>query len=355
MRAGTSARKKTLNFYSLYGLVEVSERIWRTPQKSYLRRLPSALSITHRGYTQPLQRVLTDFGLDHSFATATAKVKEHHGFDIPVSSLRNYSVRNAQRIAKEADIKLRSGNSLPAQGVNSIVAEADGSMVAMVHFDGRSKDQRKNRQVAYHEVRLCACHATGTDRTMYRADIGTPERIGQIWNDCAKQAGRGLNTFVHAVGDGATWIEQQARSQLGCDRFLLDFYHVCEYLKAAEPACKPNKRWFTTQKKRLLSNRSDRVLNELTRHLEHPQQPDEEAPVRRAHRYLSNRPDSIDYQNSQNQSFPIGSGLIESAHKHVIQARMKIAGAAWLQPTAEAFIQTRAHRASEKWDCFWQN
>lgn len=103
-------------------------------------------------------------------------------------------------------------------------------------------------------MRLCACLSAGAKQTVYRAKIGSPEQIGQIWNQSAKDAGRGINTFVHVVGDGAAWIQQQADAVLKSDRFLLDFFHACEYLKAAEETCSQNNRWFDTQKKRLRRN-----------------------------------------------------------------------------------------------------
>jgi hypothetical protein len=317
--------------------------------------LPELLGITHRGYTQELQRVLTDFGLDQSFRLAAAKVEEHYGFEVPQSSLRRYAVDHAKRIAEQGDAQSESANCLAAQGVQGLIAQADGSMVAMVDFDGENPDQRKNRKVDYHEVRLCACQALGAEQTYYRAAIAEPDEFGRIWNQCAKDAGRGIDTFVHALGDGAPWIEQQAKSQLQCDRFLVDLYHLCEYLGAAEPACAENKHWLATQKNRLLRNRSDMVLDELKDHIEPPQLSDQQAPVRCAHRYLNNRTDQVDYKGSLEQEFPVGSGMIESGHKHVIQGRMKIPGAAWLRNTANAFIQARAHRASGRWTSFWKN
>ena len=82
--------------------------------------------------------------------------------------------------------------------------------------------------------------------------------------------------------------------------------------------------------------------------------PDEEAPVRKAYRYLSNREEQLDYQSAPDQELPIGSGLIESAHKHVIQARMKIPGAAWSIENAESIIRARAFRASGYWKDYWK-
>jgi hypothetical protein len=50
---------------------------------------------------------------------------------------------------------------------------------------------------------------------------------------------------------------------------------------------------------------------------------EEEAPVRNAHRYVSNRQDCLDYPRALALGLPIGSGMIESGHRHVLQARLK--------------------------------
>jgi hypothetical protein len=317
--------------------------------------LPELLGVNHRNYTTQLQRAMVDFGLDESFTGATKKLEEHYGFTVPVSSLRKYTITNAERIALGAESESGLANRLPAQGSAQLVAQTDGSMVPMVSFVGKSKDARKNRKVEYKEVRLCACQSKGQEQSFYRAKLGSPEQIGTLWAQCAKDAGRGVNTFVHVVGDGAAWIQQQAHSTLNCDRFVVDFFHTCDYLAAAEPTCATNNRWFATQKNRLKRGAGDLVIHELFEHLEPKHLPDEESPVRRAHRYLSNRTDQIDYKSTIEEELPIGSGLVESGNKHVVQARMKIAGAAWAPQNADAIIQARARRASGQWAQDWKN
>jgi hypothetical protein len=91
-----------------------------------MRVLPGLLGIGHRGYTLELQRAMTDFGLDHSFATATQKIAEHYGFDIPKSPLRKYTLGNAKRIGALAQVQCEPVNALPARGVEKLVAEVDG-------------------------------------------------------------------------------------------------------------------------------------------------------------------------------------------------------------------------------------
>ena len=81
--------------------------------------------------------------------------------------------------------------------------------------------------------------------------------------------------------------------------------------------------------------------------------PDATAPVRAARRYLANRRDALDYAGAIARELPIGSGLIESGHKHVLHARLKGAGTAWLPANADAIAQLRVLRANQHWDAFW--
>src|ERR1700688_2458984 len=54
---------------------------------------------------------------------------------------------------------------------------------------------------------------------------------------CAVRAGFGATSHVHAVGDGAPWIVGQVEEHFGAQgSYLIDFYHVCEYLSAAAKA-----------------------------------------------------------------------------------------------------------------------
>ena len=65
---------------------------------------------------------------------------------------------------------------------------------------------------------------------------------------------------------------------------------------------------------------------------------DADAPVRACHRYLSNRLDHLDYQGALATGLPIGSGEIESAHRYVVQQRLKRPGAWWTPDNAEAML-----------------
>lgn len=78
-------------------MVSISERIWRTATQSYLRPFTAFAGISHRGKSRRLQRVLADFGAEHSFARAGAHLQEHYGFSLGASAAREATLLHAKR------------------------------------------------------------------------------------------------------------------------------------------------------------------------------------------------------------------------------------------------------------------
>ena len=91
----------------------------------------------------------------------------------------------------------------------------------------------------------------------------------------------------------------------------------------------------------------------LAEHLEAEATPDEQAPVRAGHRYLNNRLEALDYSGALALGLPIGSGMIESGHRQVLQARLKKAGTAWLPDHADQLAHPRVLRANDQWLSLW--
>lgn len=300
-----------------------------------------------------LERVLTDFGCEHSFAHAAARVQEHYGFEISASAVREATLTHAQRATKKLEEHYQEPfRVLPSIGAEFVVAEADGSLICTVR-PGKRKDKRPRD---WKEIRLTAAQAQGKAETFYAATFNEVDEVGRRWGHCARSAGWGLNSQIHALGDGAEWIRLQSREVFGPQgSFLCDFFHVSEYLAAAAESCRarsPN-RWRRTQQARLKRGALKKVIEALAEHLEPAATPEEEAPVRNGHRYLTNRTDCLDYPRALKLGLPIGSGMIESGHRHVLQARLKKAGAAWLIEHADQIANLRVLRANRQWLTLW--
>jgi hypothetical protein len=303
-----------------------------------------------------LQRVLTDFGADESFEKGARKVKEHYGLEIGASAVRQTTLHHAQRIAQNLEVMWSEPfRALPAKGAEQLICEADGCFLRIV---GSNLPRKGKRPRDWTEVRVVAAQKKGDARAVFSATFGPLEQVGRCWGMVARLAGWALDTQVHGLGDGAEWICRQLREIFGKDaRYLIDFYHLMDYLAAAASSISrgKEKRWLHTQKRRLKKGQWKKVCAELRKHLEPEHRPEEEAPVRQAWRYMSNRPTSFDYHLALADGLPIGSGMIESSHGHLLQQRLKKNGMTWTIENAEVMTQLRVDRANERWENYWQS
>jgi hypothetical protein len=333
--------------------VEVREAIWASGQSSYLRPLLGRLGVRPRGRSRRLQRVLTDFGCEQSFGRAAQSVREHYGFDIGATAVRGATLYHAQRAQSQLERQYAQPyRLLPPRGPDPVIAQADGTMICTVAPGTRQGKRPRD----WKEMRLVAACGQDSATARYAATFGSVQETGRRWGHCTRLAGWALNSHIHAMGDGADWIRKQSREVFrGQGTFLCDFYHVSEYLGAAAQSCQPAQpdRWRRTQQKRLRRGAVEKVLAALEPHVEPPSVADEEAPVRNGHRYLTNRLDCLDYPRALKLGLPIGSGMIESGHRHVLQARLKKAGAAWLVRSADQIAHLRVLRANQQWESFW--
>ncbi len=333
--------------------MSVQDRVWRNQNQSYLRPLPGRLGVSPGGRSRRLDRVLTGFGCEQSFAQAAVSVQEHYGFEIGVSAVRTATLKHAQRAREKLEAEYAQPfRELPAVGNEHVITQADGTMICTVE-PGNRKGQRPRQ---WKEMRLVAAQAKDSVTTVYGATFGSVSETGRRWGHCTRAAGWGKNSRIHAVGDGADWIRLQSREVFGKQgHFLCDYFHVSEYLAEAAPGCRPAQpeQWRHTQQKRLKRGAIAKVMESLSEHLEAEGTPEEEAPVRNGHRYLSHRLDCLDYPRALALGLPIGSGMIESGHRHVLQARLKKAGAAWLPNHADQIAHLRVLRANNQWLPFW--
>jgi hypothetical protein len=346
--------KKKLHWQTRFGKIQVQEQTYRRGRKGpTLRPFCEAAGVGCRSYSLGLERALSDFGADQSFAKAVAKVKEHYGIEVPASGVRQVTYKHAQGSKQQAELE----TGLPAKGAWQVIAETDGCLIPVVKIDPKkpAKDRRKQRQLQWREARLSL--ARGADRLSkhYRATLAEVEQAGAQLVDCVVKAGGGRQTRIHCVGDGAPWIVRQVEQQFkGQATYLIDFYHLSQYLaKAAEGMGADEPSWLHKQQARLKANRSSEVLKELADKLESDEVSDEQAPVRGCVRYIKNRLAYLDYQGALAGGLPIGSGEVESGHRSVIQARLKLSGAWWKEENAEHMLALRTLRASGEWQSYW--
>jgi Uncharacterised protein family (UPF0236) len=324
-----------------------------------VRPFASSAKVSPLGCSRPLQRAIVDFAADQPFAQARQKLEEHYGVEIGESTIQRITFGHAEAMFAAAE----KGLDFPEEpgSLKPIVVETDGGMVPIVEPSPDAEDKRKGKKLAWREAKLSLAHVQGSRTPVYAGSIeGGVEAAGRQLLSCAVRAGFGTGSRVHAVGDGAPWIVGQVEEQFGDQgRYLIDFYHVCEYLSAAAAGIAiddaAREAWIETQKEALKAGRLEATLQALAAHREAPDVDDEKAPVRCCHRYLSSRRAQLDYREALAKGLPIGSGEIESAHRYVAQQRLKRPGAWWRVEHAEHMLALRIVRMNGDWSAYWEN
>lgn len=319
-----------------------------------MRPFSSAARVRCRSLSLGLQRAVADFGADTSFATAVEKVREHYGVEVSQSAVRLVTQAHGAAMQLETEVSVR----LPREGVRELLAEIDGTLLPVVEVGEAQGDKRKQRSCKWQEARLCLAGQAKQVSRRYAATFGDVESAGRQWRACVAAAGAGHNTHLHCVGDGARWIVAQVGAQFG-ERatFLVDFYHLSEYLGAAASAIagQAAKSWLWQQQERMKANEVAHVLAELSAHREAEAVAEERAPVRRCERYIRTRLAYLDYAGAIERGLPIGSGEIESGNRSVLQARLKLSGAWWRAENAEKMLALRVTRANGEWQSYWRH
>ena len=169
-------------------------------------------------------------------------------------------------------------------------------------------------------------------------------------------------TWVALVDGNAHQIDRiraEARTRKLAVPIVVDFIHVLEYVwKAAwcfHPEGDPNaEQWVRTQARQILAGRAGIVAAAIRRKATyHGLDPGQRRNADTAAAYLLAHKPYLDYPTALAQGWPIATGVIEGACRHLVKDRMDITGARWSLPGAEAILKLRALTCNGDFDRYW--
>lgn len=161
---------------------------------------------------------------------------------------------------------------------------------------------------------------------------------------------------VAAVQDGAVWLQGMVDLHRPDAVRILDFAHAAEYVSEIEQLLRSAgaelpTQWLSEQLHHLKHEGPTAVLETLRMlHRTHP----EVEHVAEKLAYLEKREAHMQYPFYQQQGWPIGSGVVESGNKVVMQERMKGAGMHWAPAHVNPILALRTAERNSRWDEAWQ-
>jgi hypothetical protein len=159
---------------------------------------------------------------------------------------------------------------------------------------------------------------------------------------------------VAAVNDGAEWIQSFIDYHRPDALRILDFPHAAERFTTIHTQCRDNgvtleAEWPDQQRQRLKEEGGTAVLEPL-RVL---QQTYPQVGLDESISYLAKREQMLDYPHFRTAGWPIGSGVVESANKLVVEARLKGAGMHWRRDNVNPMLALRNVVCNKRWDECW--
>jgi hypothetical protein len=356
---GVSLRSKgfaTRQVTSLFGPIRWRRRVGRCPQGCAIPQvapLDTALGVQpHQRTSGEVQSLGCALAVFVPFATAARLLGWYSGSTVSpravwcwVQAAGSQAMGHLQaHLDAEAQGHLPTPEPLEAaQAALPLALGADGVMVPFRPEAGAPAGKTRWREIKVGVLARLRPHRTRTGQVVTRlahrrlvAVLGDIEMLTpRLWLEAVRHG------ILHApqvvwLSDGGRGLwrlfdERFARQATG----VLDFYHAAHNLWKAAAAWLDGRtpqarRWFTWARHRLRHGRPDGVLADLAEALDVEGLPaTARDTLTTVYAYLERHREHIDYATYKELGLPLGSGMVESACKWLIQQRFKGVGMRW--------------------------
>ena len=180
----------------------------------------------------------------------------------------------------------------------------------------------------------------------YVAHLGTVEHFKEHMREALRVEKATQAQEIVWLGDGAHWNWNMADKLIPTAIQILDPMHAIEHASTCAKILFSDdnvmvKIWVERVKSILYQDRPSTLLLELRACRVGATQIQRDA-LDALLVYYTNNVDRIKYPIFRAKGLPIGSGTVESGHKHVIQKRMKLAGQHWDIRRGRGMVEMRA-------------
>ena len=295
------------------------------------------------------------------FATATKMMETLLDVHISKESARRMAERmghvleDAQTEAADAPI---AEEHVPTDPGPRLAMSADGAMIGLQTGEWVEVRTLVIGEIASKKAKKKACH----QQEPRVENLSSFSRLvdAEGFSQLAEVELRRRNVLeakqVCAVMDGAPWLQEFTDLHRVDAVRVLDFAHAADHLSALlEAIGKEGFLLVPKMRERVLHVLKHRGPGWLLKRLEGlPAELLARDGIREHVGYLRKREAQMQYPVFLKQGLPIGSGMVESANKLVVEARLKGAGMRWARKNVNAILTLRNGVCSDRWQATWQ-
>lgn len=303
----------------------------------------------HFGISSKLQEVLCLLGQSCVFEEGEEILDELLGLQISGRQIQRVSEyygeeaeKNEQKIVKEENPVVQLSMK---QKTTPVYMLNDASL--LYTREEEWKEIKVGRIFAQEDITAIQKNRNQITQSLYVSHLGNHKDFLEKWDAYTRPYANKI-----FIGDGAKWNWNWVDDYYPESVQILDFYHAVEklsfYAFHQYTHEKERKRWMKKQKKELLQNNVQKIIGLL----KNSQGRTEEAEKARQEvlRYYENNSHRMQYKTYLDKGYLIGSGAIESAHREIVQQRLKLSGQRWSIKGAQQIVNLRVYRKSNRWN-----
>lgn len=255
--------------------------------------------------------------------------------------------RLTDRYGKAVEPDVHAGRTLtPLKEKELLYVQADGSML-LTREDGW-KEVKLGRFFKSSDCIHAGSKQGWISNSQYVAHLGSSKDFTKMMDDLIESYDLSDNRLIF-ISDGAPWIKNWVEDAFPHAISILDYYHACEHLHEFSKSLFKDKiaeqQWAATQKELLLNSQVKEVIKNIRALSKNTNQEAEKLIA-----YYQANSERMDYKKyKQTGCGIIGSGAIESAHRTVIQKRMKLSGQRWGKKGAQSMLNLRVINKNHQW------
>lgn len=294
-----------------------------------------------------LQEMTVYLGQSRVFAEAGKSLMKMRGVEVDAKQVERLCHYYGQKLEEQSSRQIEKGEEFQygQQGKQTHYAMVDGALVPL-------------RKEGWKEVKLgrimkaCDVIQISKDRgyighSLYAAHLGGYREFEEKMDYYADP----LKDLI-IVADGAKWIWDWAATHHSRAVQILDFFHamqhLCDFSKACFKDAPEGERWIKQQQQLLENNGCAQVIDHIRQLVCKNRQLKKQQKA--LLNYFQENQKRMQYKTYREKGWMIGSGPIESAHRQVIQQRMKLSGQHWTKAGAQQMANLRVAYCSNQWN-----
>jgi len=304
-----------------------------------------------------MQDIMLYAGQDDNYLSAQEHIEKYLQVKADDSQIKNLvSTYGEQLEAKviEMNEELQSKGAELASKVGEeeyVYGMIDGSMVLTREEDGGWKEMKLGRVFTDGVHYQINENRRWIRESLYAAHFGHCDQFLDKFEPILDHF-EPLKERLVFINDGANWAWKRVDESYPKATQILDFFHACEYLTDFAKLFFKNEQqrqvWVNTQKEALLADKVEQVIQTIRAFQVSGsvQQKGQEKILT----YYENNKHRMIYKTFREKGMLIGSGPIESAHRVVIQKRMKQSGQRWTIKGGQQVANLRVAHINNQWN-----